>query len=360
VKRTTRRVGAAASVAVCGTLLLSACNAHPGRAAYVGDRSISTSTLEGVVSRSLGSACGKSYASQPLVLERVKLSDLIKAQLLQRIADRLGVQVTDADVEAALRKQSDVYGGQRVIELQAAQGSAVAAPDLSASVRSQVLTQQIEDALTSNIATSDNQLRDFYDQHVDQYLGGHLRDMVVADKRHADDVVAQLKSDPSAFPRLIAQQSQQQQAAGLRPDPQAVTALGPHIGLNPKSVVDAGGYIGLVPLSQLGAAGYPTDPGSVFSLQLSNGWNVVQVIDKQGFDDVKQQVRRDLLANQRQAALSKAVADQLRRTPVLVNPRYGSWDAKQLTVVPPSSAQQVVAERGQQQPTKLQCGQGQG
>ena len=130
-------------------------------------------------------------------------------------------------------------------------------------------------------------------------------------------VVQQLKSAPGAFGRIIVQQSQKQLAAGLRPDPQAVRTLGPHIGLNPKSIIDAGGYIGLVPLSQLGAAGYPTDPGSVFDLQLSNGWNVVQIIDRQSFDDVKQQA-----------------------------------------VVP--AAQQAVAAPAQRPVTRLQCGQGQG
>lgn len=358
VKRTIRRVGAAASVAVSGVLLLSACNAHPGRAAYVGDSSISTSTLEGVVSRSLGSDCGKAYAKQPLVLERAKLSDLITVRLLQQAADRLGVRVTDADVQDALRQESDVYGGQRVIELQASQGGAVAAPDLLTSVRSRVLQQRIEDALTASVATSEAQLRQYYDQHADQYLAGHARAMVVADKATADAVVQQLKSQPDAFGRIIAEQSRKQQAAGLRPSPQAVQQLGPHIGLNPKVIIDAGGYIGLVPLSQLGAAGYPTDPGAVFPIQLSNGWNVVQIIDRQGFDDVKQQVRRDLLAGQRQQALQRALADQARRTPVEVNPRYGQWDAKQRLVVP--AVQQAVATRSQQQPAKLQCGQGQG
>jgi SurA N-terminal domain len=358
VKRTTRRVGATASVALGGALLLSACNTHPGRAAYVGDRSISTSTLQGVVSRSLGSDCGKSYARQPVVLERVKLSDLIYAQLLQQLADRLGVQVTDADVQDQLRKESDVYGGQRVIELQASQSNAVAAGDLSASVRARVLRDRVEDALTANVATPDSQLRSYFDAHPEQYLAGHARAMVVADKATADAVVQQLKSEPGAFGRIIAEQSQKQQAAGLRPDPQAVQTLGPHIGLNPKSIIDAGGFIGLVPLSQLGAAGYPTDPGAVFDLQLSNGWNVVQIIDRQSFDDVKQQVRRDVLANQRGAALTRALADQLRRTPVHVNPRYGRWDAKQLAVVPVTD--DAVAAPTQFSATKLQCGQGQG
>jgi hypothetical protein len=357
VKRTTRRVGAAATVAVCGTLLLSACNAHPGRAAYVGDQAISTQTLQDVLTRSLRSECGKSYAQRPLVLERVKLGDLITTELLEQLADRLGVQVTDADVDAALRQESDVYGGQPTIERQASLAGAVAAPDLRASVRSRVLQDRIEDELTKNIATPDDQLRQFYDQHTDQYLTGHARDMVVADKQHADDVVRQLKSDPGAFGRILAEQSREQQAAGLRANPQAVAQLGPYVGLNPKVIIDKGGYIGLVPLGQIGAAGYPTEPGSVFALQLNNGWNVVQIIDRQSFDDVKQQVRRDMLAQQRQQALQKALADQARRTPVEVNPRYGRWDPQQRTVV--ASTQQAVAAQGPAEPTKLQC-QGQG
>ena len=359
VKRTTRRLGGAVAAA-CGTLLLSACNAHPGQAAYVGDEAISSSTLEGVLSRSLTSECGKAYAQRPLALQRAKLADLINADLLQALAARLGVQVSAADVDAALRERSDTYGGQRVIELQASRAGAVPAADLPAAVRTQVLTDAVEDDLTRGVATPDDQLRAFYDAHQDQYLTGHLRDMVLTDKQTADSVAASLKANPGSFAAELRKQAQAQQAAGRKPDPQAVAELGPFVGLNPKSVVDAGGWIGLVPLAQLKSAGYPIDPGSVFTLQLANGWNVVQVVDRQSFDDVKQQVRRDMLAQQRQQALQRALADQLRRTPVHVNPRYGAWDSAKRTVVPASA--DVLAGGGGQQQAQLQCqgSQGQG
>jgi hypothetical protein len=357
VKRTTRRVGAAVAAA-CGSLVLSACNAHPGHAAFVGSAGISTSTLQGVVSRSLSqSDCGKTYANRPVVLERAKLTSLIRDKLLQQVADRLDVTVSDADVAAALRKQGDVYGGQRVVNIQASRSAAVAPRDVKDAIRASVLQTEVEDALTKNIPTSDSQLQQFYDAHQETYVSGHARDMVLTDKATADRIVAQVKADPNSFGSLLRQEADKQQAQGKRGDPQSVAVLGPFIGLNPKSVVDAGGFIGLVPLAQLQSAGFPIDPGSVFAVQLSNGWNVVQIVDRQSFDDVKQQVRRDLLSQQRQAALNKALEAQVKKTPVHVNPRYGTWDGKLDRVVPANGG--VVATK-REAAADLNCGQGQG
>jgi hypothetical protein len=357
VKRTTRRVGAAV-VAACGSLLLSACNAHPGHAAFVGNSAISTSTLQGIVSRSLSqSDCGKTYANRPVVLERAKLTSLIKERLLQQVADRLHVSVSDADVAAELRKQSDVYGGQRVVNLQASRVAAVAPQDVTDAVRTSVLQTKVEDALTARIPTSDAQLQQFYNAHLDTYLEGHARDMVLTDKATADSIVAQVKANPDSFGSLLRTQAERQQAEGKRGDPQSTSVLGPFVGLNPKSVVDAGGYIGLVPLSQLKAAGFSIDPGSVFAVQLSNGWNVVQILDRLSFQDVKQQVRRDALSQQRQQALDRALNQQVKRTPITVNPRFGTWNGKLERVVPASGG--VVATKGESAAT-LSCGQGQG
>ena len=357
MKRTTRRAGAAAA-ALCGSLLVTACNAHPGQAAFVGDSGISTSTLQGLVSRSLqNSECGKAYAGHPITLERIKLGDLIQQKLLEKVADRLGVEVTQADVDAELSTRSDVYGGRRLIALQASQNGAVAPQDLATSVRTDVLQTKIEDALTAKVQVPDSRLRGFYQQHVDHYLEGHIRDMVVTDKATADSVVQQLKANPDEFGDVLRQQAAKQQAAGQHGDPNAAKVLGPFIGLNPKSVVDAGGLIGKVPLAQLGSAGYPTDPGSVFALQLSNGWNVVEILDRSSFDDVKQQVRRDVLAQQRDQALQRTLAQQAKQDPVHVNPRYGRWDPRQERVV--AGTQDAVAYKTQPA-TDLACGQASG
>lgn len=342
MKRSIRRAGAAGTTALCGVLLLSGCNAHPGQAAYVGHDAISVDTLQHVLTNSLQTSCGRqSYASQPIVLERLKLSSLVLGQLLQQAGDRLGVSVSDNDVQAQLASLSDHYGFRAALEQQAAQSGAISASDLPQSVRDDLLRQAIEDKLTSSIRTPDSQLQQYYQAHLDQYLFGRARAIVVSSKQQADQIVSRLKTNPQQFDQILQQVAST--SAGQR--------------LNNADSVRRGGYIGLIPLTGLKGAGYPVSPGSVFAVQQPNGWFVLDIISSQSFSDVKQQVRRDLLAAQRQQALSQVLSQQLKRTPVTINPRFGMWDAKQHVVVPSNNA--AVAQGNQPFATQLQCG-GQG
>lgn len=339
MKRPSRRLCAVSGAATAAVFLLAGCNTNPGAAAVVGGQSVSTDQLRGVYQRALTTTCGQQYAAQPLVLQRLELTNLVLDRLLTQLGDRLGVTVSDADVNTQIATLSDQFGFRKGLEQQLSAGSAVSPQDLPLGVRQQLLTQRIEDALTRNIKLTDEQLRDYYDQNEQNYLAGHARAIVVGDQQTAESLAARLKANPQSFQQLLDQTVAQQRKQGkVFADPESLRR---------------GGAIGLLPLGGLKANGYPTTPGSIFAVQGPNGWYVLDIVDNQSFSDVRQQVRRDMLAQQRQAALSKALDAQLKRTSISVNPRFGRWDAAQHVVAPSTRGPVAVAK--QEFATSLQC-----
>ncbi len=170
-----RRVLASVALVVVAA---SACTTHAGAAAQVGDETIETSTLRGIVDRGVAVArtaaatAGQSGQNAAPVergeLQRRTLSSLVYLDLLQKEARQLGVTVTGQDVDAYYQAYGVLqFGSVAVFEQRAAQGG-TAREDLRAVALSGALELAITDRLTPNAVASEADARDIYDRIVGQ------------------------------------------------------------------------------------------------------------------------------------------------------------------------------------------------
>ena len=159
----------AALVATVGT----ACSSHAGAAAQVGDTTIETSTLRGLVDR--GAAAVESVpaeqASQQLQrpeLQRRALTTLVQYQLIAAEAESLGVTVSQQDVDAYYQAYGILQFGSVDAFLTRAAAVGFAKEDVRLIIETGALEAAITDKLFPDLLASDEAAQAQYDSVVDQ------------------------------------------------------------------------------------------------------------------------------------------------------------------------------------------------
>jgi len=144
-------VGAIFALAGCGNQVTS-----PGAAAIVGGQRISTQTLQQTVDRALRDPqAQQKLGSDRAGFTRSELGRLIDNILIDRVASRLHVTATAADIDAEigrLRQQAAAQGQQ--LE-QAAAAGGVPRQELRGFIRYFVLQQKLADALVASVPVRD-------------------------------------------------------------------------------------------------------------------------------------------------------------------------------------------------------------
>ena len=324
--RTPRRLALAAGAAL---LLLTGCGdngeARPGAAAVVGETTISTDQLQGLVDRGLADPMAEQQlGADRAAFQRQALARLINAEVLERAAANNGVTVTDGDVADQRADFETQAGGAEALEQQAAQ-SGIAAEDLDLFIRSIVLDQRLGDELTSNVGVSDADLQALYDQNIAQYDQVRSRHILVADEATARRVEAEVTADRDRFEAL---------AAELSTD---------------TSNKDRGGDLGLAGRGQFvpefEEAIFGAEPDSIVVVQTQFGWHVIEVQERQTttLAEAEPELRRGALQEQRQERVSAALLATSEELGITVNPRFGTWDPETGTVVAEDSPNGVVS-----------------
>lgn len=162
-------------VAVAGTVLVAltsaACTTHAGAAAQVGDSTISTATLRGLVDRGSAAVAQNPTAGQSLdkaTLQRQLLSLLVTDRLVARQAEQLGISLDNQQV-ATYDQAFGVlnFGSVKKFHDQLA-AAGVGAKDTDIYVRYAALQEAIEDRISPAPAVDDATLRKQYDAVVAQ------------------------------------------------------------------------------------------------------------------------------------------------------------------------------------------------
>jgi foldase protein PrsA len=312
-----------AAVAVLGALTVgvsaSACTSSPGAAALVGDHRISVATLQSVVNHGLADP----QAQQQLGQDRAKftrdqLGRLIDDVLIANIAKADGIVASPADIDQQLAQFAQQAGGEKQLEQQAA-GAGIPAKDLRTFVRYYVLEQKISDKLVANVTVSDADLQAAYEKNIDQYDQVDSAHILVATKKLADSLFAQVKAKPSSFAALAKRYS---------------------IDTGSK---DKGGELGYQAASGLvkpfADAIFSAKPGTYLEVHSQFGWHVVHVIAhrKTPLSEVADQLKASILQPKRQQLLSAALTAESHKVGVHVSPRYGVWNSVNGTIVAPSA-----------------------
>lgn len=311
------------AVAVLGALTVavsaSACTSSPGAAALVGNDRISIDTLQATVNRALADP----QAQQQLGADRAKftrdqLGRLINNILVARIAARDGITASPADIDQQLAQFAQSAGGEQQLEQQAA-AAGVPVRDLRTFIRYYVLEQKIADRLVAGVTVSDADLQAAYQKNIDQYDQVNSAHILVASKKLADSLLAQVKAKPSSFAPLAKKYS---------------------IDTGSKN---NGGNLGFQAASTLvkpfADAIFAAKPGTFLEVHSQFGWHVVHVIAhrKTPLSAVADQLKAQILQPKRQQLLEQALAAEGHKDGVYVSPRYGIWNAANNTVVPASS-----------------------
>jgi foldase protein PrsA len=315
VTRTASRL-AAAGFAV---LLLAGCGgaqARAGAAATVGDERISAEELQQVVDRGLEDPqAQQQFGSDRADYQRQVLNRLVRAELLEETARERGLEVTQGDVDSQLAEFAEQAGGREALEQQAAAGG-IHPDDLPRFAREVVLEIALGDELTEDVDVPDEEIAQLYEQNQAQYDRVGTRHILVEDEAQAREVLAQVEADRSRFAELAAELS-----------------------IDDSNAQD-GGDLGLAGRGQFvpefEEAAFGAEVGGVVLVQTQFGWHVVEVLERQTTTqaEAEDELRRQLLGQQRQELVTEALRETGERLGVEVNPRFGRWDAEAVEVAP--------------------------
>lgn len=312
-------LAAALALTACGTAVRS------GAAAVIGDDRITTDELAGIVDAGIAApgAAEQLGGDRPAYQRRV-LEQLIQGDLVARTAERLGVTVTQGQVDAEYASIEEQVGGAEALPQQAAAAglSLKAVRDLA---RTRALSQAVGDRLTQDVEVPEQALRAAYEQSIDTYDRVRTRQIAVPTLADAQALLPEARGlDDPAFAEL----------ARTRSTDESTKEQGGDLGLQPRSAFEQND------LAAYGAAAFAAQPGETFAVEGGGGGGayVVRVVERRTvpFEQAVPELRRQVLGQQRDDALSAALRETASNTDISINPRFGSWDAETLAVGAPS------------------------
>ena len=317
-----RRVTAMATIPLVSVLALAGCAkaSHAGAAATIGGTRISTIDLQGVVDRGLADPqAAQQLGAQKEDFQRQVLTRLIQGVLVDKLAAREKVTVTQQQIDARRAEYAKQAGGDTQLVTQAAQNG-VGVSDLPNFIRTIVLRDAVGDKLVAGVTVPDAQLQALYAQGT-TYDQVHAAHILVKDEATAKSVLAQVTADPSQFAALAKKYS---------------------IDTSNK---DSGGDLGLAGKGQFVAefekAIFAGKVGTIIGpVKTTFGYHVIKIIEhkKTTFEQAKADLTKQALTQQRSDALDKALSEEAKKDGVSVSPRFGRWDAAQAQVVAPASS----------------------
>ena len=309
------RVCFAAAATAAVVLGAAGCNTSPGAAAVVGGQRISAQTLQDTVNKALADPAAQQQVGQNRPeFVRSELSRLITNIVVAKAAAEQAVTVSNADIDTEMGNLAQQAGGQPQL-VQAASAAGIPQPDLRNFVRFFVMQQKLSAKLAGAVNVSDAQLQAEYNKNLDKYDQVDAAHILLKTKKQADQVLAQVKQNPSLFPVLAARLS-----------------------LDSGSKAN-GGDLGFQSHSQFvkpfADAIFAAKPGSFIEVHSQFGWHVVHVLAhrKTSLAEATPELKASLLQPQAKALLSQDLEKVARQLGIHVNPRYGHWDYKQDKVV---------------------------
>ena len=298
--RAPRLLGVVAALAASGLAISACAPVHAGAAATVGNDRISVSQVKAGVDTMLKDQGTKASASSDSDLQRHVLARLITDKLLAAAAKDKGITVTEGDVQTTLSQAVSQTGSKDKLN-QAAAAQGIAANDLHDYIYYALLQQKLDEQLTKDVKI------DYVDLAV----------IALSDKATADQVLAQVKADPTQF---------------------AAVAKAKSLDTNTK---DKGGEVGEIPVSNL------PDPlktdiasksaGDIFEEQIQGAYYVILLKSRTSKSLSDATGSQEAQAAQQQA-FQTYMASFSKQEGVTVSPRYGTWDAATLQVTPSSGA----------------------
>ncbi|MDP9433778.1 MAG: peptidylprolyl isomerase [Actinomycetota bacterium] len=311
-------------------LVLSGCAGpvRAGAAAVVGDDTVSTERLRGVVERGLADpqAAQQLGADRP-AFQRQVLSRMISAELVEVAARERQVTVSEGEVDARTAELVESVGGQEQLEQQA-RASGVGVQDLRPLLRDVTLNDKLADALVEDEQVPPQTLRTLYQQNIAQFDQVRARHVLLRTQAEAQQVLAQVRRDPASFARLAQERSLDE---GSKANGGELPPAG------------RGTYV-----REFENALFSARPGQAGVVRTEFGFHVYELLERRTttLEQATPVLRRQALQEQRAAALGTTLQQTADELGVRVNPRFGRWDDQQLQVVERESTLSTPAPQG--------------
>ena len=303
-------------------LLLAACGTELGQAdaaAVVNETEIPVSQLEeryeqAIATPEVAAQLEADPEATQSQLEAQLLTQLVQSQLLQQGADDLGVEVTDADVAAQREQLVEQVGGEEAFQ------SIVDENDLSEEqldelLRDLALQEAVTEELTAGTEVPEEEVQAFYEQNYGPTV--NARHILVETEEQAQEVLDRL-------------------AAG-----EEFAAIAEEVSTDPGSA-QQGGDLGEISQGQtvpeFDEAVFGAEVGEIVGpVQTQFGYHVIEVTGQQAappLEEVRDEVVAGVQGPQRQEAVQQWLQEQVAAAEVVVNPRFGEWNAEAGQVVP--------------------------
>jgi parvulin-like peptidyl-prolyl isomerase len=323
------RVFSLLALSVSAILLAAACGGSESvpndSVAVVADQDIKRSDFDAVLAQSKASykAQGRELpkAGTP---EYTTLKNQIVQFLVQRVqfeqkAEELGIEITDTELDKRLADIKKQYfdGDEKKFQDQLKQQN-ITLDQVKRDIRAQMIQDRLFKKVTADVTVTDKEVRDYYDEHKDQYGEAEsrkVRHILVDKKERADELYAQLQ-DGASFAALAKKYSK-----------------------DPGSAAQGG------ELTVAKGATVPEFDKLAFSLKKDElaepvktqyGWHVIQAISDISpakvtpFDKVEDQIKQQLLQTKKNDKMTKWVED--------VKKELGDQTTYQVGFAPPATA----------------------
>jgi hypothetical protein len=310
----------AAFAAVIAVLLASGCQSRLGVAALVGDQRITDDQLHSLVQDALAAPGvrdalqNSSYKGDLAQYRRGVLDIEVRRALAEAAASKLGIAVTDSDVAERYRFYQDNNGGAAQFPAQLASKVALTPALFRESVRAEVIAAEVGYRTGGVKRPSEAELRSRYEPYAVQQTKAMLGLIQVPDEATAQSVLARVQRNPDSFATVAKEFAT---AGGPPAEPQGypVSDLPPD--LNAKIA--------------------KAKPGDVLTFTgAGNGAQVIYVIKFAGMQRPTYEASRPQLLSESVGQAIQAgqryILTLANQVGVHINPRYGSWDGKQLTI----------------------------
>lgn len=259
--------------------------------------------------------------SQAEKLYYTALDRLIEQDLVLDEAAKLGISVSDEDVQGNISQLKMMSGGEEAFQKILTQ-NAITMADVERDVRTNLIMRAYLDTLMAEAnPVNDEALHAYYDEHKDQFgphREVHARHILIrmdpnADqmtkattKAKAESVLTEAKKKGTDFAALAAKNSEDE--------------------TNAKNGGDLGWFGPGRMVAPFDSAAFALKPGELSGLVLTQfGYHIIKLdedrmTDGQSFDQVKDSIRNTVAQSQSQAVFRKAVDDLRAKAQIDINP----------------------------------------
>lgn len=264
----------------------------------------------------------KSLARQ---FEQGYLSQLVRRAVLEPQAERLGIEISEQEVEEQLQDIKDELGGEKAFqEALREQGLDLAQARLL--VRDRALEEEIRAEVTAGVAPDDAELLAYYEENIEDFRQTRASHILVPQRDLAEDISGELQAAPTEevgdlFADLARQHSTDESNAQQGGDLGWFTS---------------GQFVG-----EFQEAAEELDVGEISDpVKTDFGYHVIHITGRrtEPFSRARDEIEELVRGPREDEAWRRWLEEAYSEAEVKVNPRYGVFDVASQQIVNPGAA----------------------